>query len=100
MHRFPSRSRRLFVELLKSIKARIGKRDKQIAQAHGQSETSRLLAAIPGIGNSPQSPAAIASLAATAITASLPDASVFKSGRDFSAWLGLTPRRNSSGEKG
>jgi transposase len=29
--------------------------------------------------------------------ASAPDPSVFKSGRDFAAWLGLTPRRNSSG---
>jgi transposase len=24
---------------------------------------------------------------------------VFKSGRDFAAWLGLTPRQNSSGGK-
>ena len=32
-------------------------------------------------------------------SASVPDPSVFKSGRDFAAWLGLTPRQNSSGGK-
>jgi len=33
------------------------------------------------------------------IAASVPDPSVFKSGRDFAAFLGLTPRQNSSGGK-
>ena len=33
------------------------------------------------------------------IAASLPDPGVFKKGRDFAAWLGLTPRQNSSGGK-
>jgi transposase len=50
---------------------------------------SRLLAEIPGIGK----------LAASAIAASMPYPSVFKSGRDFAAWLGTTPRQNSSGGK-
>lgn len=36
---------------------------------------------------------------ATAIAASVPDPSVFKSGRQFAAWLGLVPRQNSSGGK-
>ena len=36
---------------------------------------------------------------AQAIAASVPDPSVFKSGRDFAAWLGLTPRQQSSGGK-
>ena len=38
-------------------------------------------------------------LIASVITASTPDPSVFRSGRDFAAWLGLTPRQNSSGGK-
>ena len=38
-------------------------------------------------------------LIASVIAASVPDASVFKSGRDFTAWLGLTPKQNSSGGK-
>jgi transposase len=36
---------------------------------------------------------------ASVITASTPDPSAFRSGRDFAAWLGLTPRQNSSGGK-
>ena len=48
-----------------------------------------MLAGIPGIGK----------ITASAIVASVPDPNVFKSGRDFSAWLGSTPRQNSSGGK-
>ena len=60
-----------------------------IASAHAQSEMSRLLDEVPGIGK----------LIASVIAASVPDAGVFKSGRDFAAWLGITPRQNSSGGK-
>ena len=60
-----------------------------IASAHGQNPASRLLDEIPGIGT----------LIASAVAASVPDPGVFKSGRDFAAWLGLTPRQNSSGGK-
>ena len=34
---------------------------------------------------------------ATALFASVPDSKAFRSGRDFSAWLGLVPKQNSSG---
>ncbi len=44
---------------------------------------------IPGIGP----------IIASAISATVPDASLFRSGRQFAAWLGLTPRANSSGGK-
>jgi transposase len=50
---------------------------------------TRLLYKVPGIGK----------IIASVIAASVPDPSVFKSGRDFTAWLGLTPRQNSSGGK-
>ena len=40
-----------------------------------------------------------ASLAARVPDASVPDASVFHSGRQFAAWLGLVPRQHSSGGK-
>jgi transposase len=63
--------------------------EKEIGRAHAQSEMSRLLEKVPGIGK----------IIASVITASVPDPSVFKSGRDFAAWLGLTPRQNSSGGK-
>ena len=61
----------------------------EIARAHGQNPTSCLLDEIPGIGT----------LIASVIAASVPDPGVFKSGRDFAVWLGLTPRQNSSGGK-
>ena len=63
--------------------------EEDIAKAHRQNPTSRLLDEIPGIGT----------LIASVTAASVPDPGVFKSGRDFAAWLGLTPRQNSSGGK-
>jgi transposase len=63
--------------------------EKQIRRANAKSETSRLIDKIPGVGP----------IIASAISASLPDPGVFKSGRDFAAFLGLTPRQNSSGGK-
>lgn len=57
--------------------------ERQIAKVHALSETSRSLGEIPGIGK----------LVASVIAASVPDPSVFNSGRDFAAWLGLTPRQ-------
>ena len=56
---------------------------------HRSSETSRRLDVIPGIG-----PAL-----ATALVASIADPKAFRSGRDFSAWIGLVPKQNSSGGK-
>ena len=52
-------------------------------------EISQRLATIPGIGP----------ITASAIAAAVPDASLFRSGRQFAASLGLTPRANSSGGK-
>ena len=53
------------------------------------SPVSQRLATVPGIGP----------LVATAIAATLPDPTVFRSGREFAAWLGLVPRQNSTGGK-
>lgn len=36
---------------------------------------------------------------ATALIANVPDPKAFRSGRDFSAWIGLVPRQRSSGGK-
>ena len=52
-------------------------------------ETARRLTSIPGIGP----------IGATALAASVTDARQFRSGREFAAWLGLTPRQHSSGGK-
>jgi transposase len=50
---------------------------------------ARMLQTAPGVGP----------LSAHAVRATLPDPSLFKSGRDFAAWLGLTPRLNGTGGK-
>jgi len=36
---------------------------------------------------------------ATAIAATVPDPKVFRSGRDFAAWIGIVPRQDSTGGK-
>ena len=48
-----------------------------------------MLTSVPGIGP----------LIAAAIAATVPDPKVFKTGRDFAAWIGLVPRQRSSGGK-
>ena len=63
--------------------ARIDAIEKDITARHKANEI------VPGIG----------ALIASAIAATVPDPSAFKSGRDFAAWLGLVPRQNSSGGK-
>ncbi len=63
--------------------------DRQLLAWHAASEASRALAAIPGVGIT----------TATAIAATVTDPDQFRSGRQFAAWLGLTPQQNSTGGK-
>lgn len=63
--------------------------DAQIAQALAKDPLARLLTGVPGVGP----------LFATALRASLPDPGRLGAARDFSAWLGLTPRQNATGGK-
>lgn len=63
--------------------------DRQVLAWHRSSDVSRRLATIPGIGP----------LTASAIVASVGDASNFKNGRSFAAFIGLVPRQSSSGGK-
>jgi transposase len=74
---------------LQELKAQILKFDQCINAWHRCNATSRQLDDLPGVG-----PAL-----ATALVASVPDPKVFRSGRDFSAWIGLVPKQNSSGGK-
>jgi transposase len=74
---------------LQGLKAQILEFDRRINAWHRSNETSRRLDDIPGVG-----PAL-----ATALVASVPDPKAFRSGRDFSAWVGLVPKQNSSGGK-
>jgi len=74
---------------LRMLKAQILEFDRLIRAWHRSNEASMRLDAIPGIG-----PAL-----ATALVASVADPKAFRSGRDFSAWIGLVPKQNSSGGK-
>ena len=74
---------------LRQLKAQILELDRRITAWHRSSETSRRLNQIPGVGP----------LLATALVASITDPKVFRSARDFSAWIGLVPKQNSSGGK-
>jgi len=74
---------------LQMLKAQILEFDRMIRAWHRSSEVSRRLDEVPGIG-----PAL-----ATALVASVADPKAFRSGRDFSAWIGLVPKQNSSGGK-
>jgi transposase len=74
---------------LRVLKAQILEFDRMIRAWHRSNEASMRLDAIPGVG-----PAL-----ATALVASVADPKAFRSGRDFSAWIGLVPKQNSSGGK-
>ena len=74
---------------LRMLKAQILEFDRRIVAWHRSNETSRRLDEIPGVG-----PAL-----ANALVASIADPKAFRSGRDFSAWIGLVPKQRSSGGK-
>jgi transposase len=74
---------------LRSAQAEIDVIEAKVLQWHRADAGSRRLATIPGIGP----------ITASALAASVPDATLFRSGRQFAAWLGLTPRAHSSGGK-
>ena len=80
---------RLLASHLEGLDAKIDAVEATIAKASAQNPICRLLDAVPGVGP----------LIASAIAASVPDPGVFRSGRDFAAFLGLTPSQDSTGGK-
>ncbi|HET7163576.1 MAG TPA: IS110 family transposase [Pseudolabrys sp.] len=80
---------RLMLDQLASLNGRIAVLDKEIARRAREDEVSRRLMTIPGIGP----------ISATAIAALAPPVETFAKGRDFAAWLGLTPVQRSTGGK-
>jgi transposase len=74
---------------LRMQKAQILEFDRMIRVWHRSSEASRRLDEIPGVGP----------VLATALVGSVADPKAFRSGRDFSAWIGLVPKQHSSGGK-
>jgi transposase len=74
---------------LNNLAGEIRRLEGQLRIWHRADETSQRLETIPGVGI----------ITATALSASVPDPAIFKTGRQFAAFLGLTPRQNSSGGK-
>ena len=74
---------------LRVLKVQILEFDRMIRAWHRSSEASKRLDQVPGVGP----------VLATALVASVADPKAFRSGRDFSAWIGLVPKQNSSGGK-
>ena len=74
---------------LKELDQQVDELEAMITHWHRESDLSRKLAEVPGIGP----------ITATALVASVSDAKSFKNGRQLAAWLGLVPRQHSSGGK-
>lgn len=74
---------------LVELDTRINRLEKEIFAASKKDERVELLRTIPGIGP----------LTASAIVATIGSGRQFRSGRDFAAWVGLTPLNKSSGGK-
>jgi transposase len=74
---------------LEQLNEQVALLDKEIARRAREDASARRLMTIPGVGP----------ITATAILALAPPPESFAKGRDFAAWLGLTPRQHSTGGK-
>ena len=79
----------LMADQLGALVAQIHALERRLLIWHRQNQDSQRLATIPGVGI----------ITATAMAASITDPGLFRSGREFAAFLGLAPRQNSSGGK-
>jgi transposase len=80
---------KVLVTSLKALEENIDLLDREIGRRAKEDPVARRLMTIPGVGP----------ITATAIAALAPPAETFRSGRDFAAWLGLTPLQKSTGGK-
>jgi transposase len=88
----PSAARDALLVLIANVREQgrqIDDLDSEIARRARQDEDARRLMTIPSVGG----------VVATAILALAPPAQTFRCGRDFAAWLGLTPKQSSTGGK-
>jgi len=80
---------KILIETFTALEEQIKKLDAEINRRSKADPATRRLMTIPGVGP----------IAATAIIALVPAAEGFRTGRDFAAWLGLTPLQKSTGGK-
>jgi transposase len=89
-HRLPGAAREALLDLARQIEAAddgIRRLETRLLRRSRTDERARRLATIPGVG----------AITAAALQATAVDPAAFRSARHFAAWLGLTPRANSSG---
>ncbi len=82
-------ARDLLADQLRDLRERIETVPTRIEAAQKDDPLARRLATIPGLGP----------IASSAFAVTTPDVAAFRSARDYSAWLGLPPKPNSSGGK-
>lgn len=90
--RLPFEARLALAELarqIEAVEASVARLDEQVSTQVRANEVGGRLMSIPGIGP----------ITAGALMALVPDPAGFRSARHFAAWLGFTPRQNSSGGK-
>ncbi|WP_349370002.1 IS110 family transposase [Salinarimonas sp.] len=80
---------RMLLEQIAVLDARVAELDERMRAASRASGTARRLQTMPGIGP----------VTALAVETFAPAMASFRRGRDFAAWLGLTPLQHSSGGK-
>jgi transposase len=79
----------MIAENLQAVQAQVSALDREITNRAKADPMAKRLMTIPGVGP----------ITATALVALTPPATTFRRGRDFAAWLGLTPLQKSSGGK-
>jgi transposase len=90
--RVPGLARELFAEHAKEyaqLEARIAVIDAKLKAWHRENEMSQRLTRIPGVG----------SVIASLLVMKTPDPQAFRSGRQYAAWIGLTPQDHSTAGK-
>ena len=90
--RLPAMARASLIVLgsqLQLVNEQVLENDRRVKATARSTELGRRLMEVPGVGP----------LLASAMVASVPDPTAFRSGRDLAAWIGLVPRQNSSGGK-
>lgn len=90
--RLPALAKELFQTLAEEyarLNTQLQKIEVKLMAWHRHNELSKRLAQVPGIGP----------VIATVLAVKVGDPKAFRSGRDFAAWIGLTPKDHSTGGK-
>ena len=82
-------SLKILADVMARLDDEVARLDREIANRAKEDPIARRLMSIPGVGP----------ITATALVALAPAPEAFRCGRDFSAWLGLTPVQKSTGGK-